>query len=340
MSDILITGGLGFIGSHLTRNLLENHNVLLIDKVTYAADENTLKEFKSHANCSFFKEDISNIKKINSVVDDFRPNIVFHLAAESHVDKSIENSKDFINSNIVGTYSVLEASLNLFKKDKNHDFIFHHISTDEVYGDLMDRKSREDLSLKNLFSESSKYYPSSPYSASKAASDHLVFAWGRTYNLPFIISNCSNNYGPNQAKEKFIPNIISTALHGKEIPIYGDGSQIRDWIYVLDHVEALIKLAFSKNIGIFNIGGDNQIKNLDLCKIILQKLDLLNPKTKNYSYLDQISFVDDRPGHDVKYGVDNSKIKKIIDWSPSVNLEKGLDITIDWYLKKLLRGKY
>ena len=335
MNKIIITGGLGFIGSHLTKKLLETNKVLVIDKMTYAANNSNLRKFNNNPNFFFEKKDVSNFKKINNIIKDFKPDKIFHLAAESHVDRSIDNADEFIKTNILGTYSLLEAVLEYRKSFEKKELIFHHVSTDEVFGDVKDRGKINDLSESDSFTENSKYFPSSPYSASKASSDHLVSAWGRTYDLPYVISNCSNNYGPFQAKEKFIPNVISSAVEGKKISIYGDGNQIRDWIYVTDHIDAIIKLSESGAKGFFNIGGDCQIRNIDLAKKILKKLDIIFPqKKKNSSYLDLICYVDDRPGHDVKYAIDNTKIINSTNWRPSISLDEGLELTIDWYLKK------
>ena len=335
MNKIIITGGLGFIGSHLTKKLLENNKVLVIDKMTYAANKSNLSKFNNYPNFFFEKKDVSNFKKINNIIKDFKPDKIFHLAAESHVDRSINNADEFIKTNILGTYSLLEAVLEYRKSFGKKELIFHHVSTDEVFGDVKDRGKINDLSESDSFTENSKYFPSSPYSASKASSDHLVSAWGRTYDLPYVVSNCSNNYGPFQAKEKFIPNVISSAVEGKKISIYGDGNQIRDWIYVTDHIDAIIKLSESGAKGFFNIGGDCQIRNIDLAKKILKKLDIIfQKKKKNSSYLDLICYVDDRPGHDVKYSIDNTKIINSTNWRPSISLDKGLELTIDWYLKK------
>ncbi len=335
MNKIIITGGLGFIGSHLTKKLLENNKVLVIDKMTYAANNSNLIKFNNNSNFFFEKKDVSNFKKIKNIIKDFKPDKIFHLAAESHVDRSIDNADEFIKTNILGTYSLLEAILEYRKSFEKKELIFHHVSTDEVFGDVKDRGKINDLSESDSFTENSKYFPSSPYSASKASSDHLVSAWGRTYDLPYVVSNCSNNYGPFQAKEKFIPNVISSAVEGKKISIYGDGNQIRDWIYVTDHIDAIINLSESGAKGFFNIGGDCQIRNIDLAKKILKKLDVIFPqKKKNSSYLDLICYVDDRPGHDVKYAIDNTKIINSTNWRPSISLNEGLELTIDWYLKK------
>ncbi|BBK09355.1 dTDP-glucose 4,6-dehydratase [Klebsiella phage 05F01] len=315
----LITGGLGFIGSAVVRKLLESKDnvVGIIDSETYAADSRNVPLFF----VDYFNVDLSNKDDVNSVVKEFNPDYVMHLAAESHVDNSIKSPSLFIESNIIGTFNLLEAvrfyAPNLIK--------FHHISTDEVYGDLSDREE-----LNSLFKETDAYDPSSPYSASKAASDHLVRAWHRTYGLPTVITNCSNNYGPYHHPEKLIPRVITNALLGKEIPIYGAGSQIRDWLYVEDHAKALITAVMNAVPGsTYNIGGHNERSNLRVVEIIL---NLLKDKTgKDYTHL--IKYVTDRPGHDLRYAIDATKIGDELGWHPEETFESGIDKTVTWYLE-------
>jgi dTDP-glucose 4,6-dehydratase len=328
---VLITGGSGFIGSALTRQFLEikNSKILNIDKLSYASDLKSLQAFRGFKNYTFVKGNICDELLVARVINEFKPQYVMHLAAESHVDRSIKNPSQFLSSNIFGTFSILNASLEFWRtldKANQRFFRFHHISTDEVYGSL---------GKKGLFTESSPYDPSSPYSASKAASDHLVRAWHRTYGLPIIITNCSNNYGPYQYPEKLIPVTILNAIHGKNIPIYGDGSQIRDWLYVDDHAKALIKTVSEGAVGeTYNIGGKNEISNLTLVKHICSILDeKVKIKPKGIaSFHELITFVDDRLGHDSRYAIDNSKISNDLSWKPGVDFNHGIRNTIDWYL--------
>ena len=328
---ILVTGGLGFIGSNLVESLLNNSDLKIInfDKVTYAANKEFSAKFNSYENYKFIQADICNEKVTKEIFHEYDPDIVFHLAAESHVDNSIENPSVFLKTNIIGTYNLLISSLDICKSREDKDFLFHHISTDEVYGDLSLEQSS--------FTETSRYDPSSPYSASKASSDHLVRAWNRTYQLPTIITNCSNNYGPNQNREKLIPKTILNALSNERIPIYGSGEQIRDWLFVEDHVEALKKIAMSGiKQGTFNIGGDNQTSNINIVKTICKILDDIKPSDSMNSYIDLIEFVEDRPGHDIRYAIDSSKTKEYFDWQPKTQLKDGLIKTVDWYLTNLL----
>ena len=341
---ILITGGAGFIGSALIREIMINQDdsVLNLDSLTYAGNLNSIENFVDPERYSFVKVNICDKDKLEDIFFSFKPDLVMHLAAESHVDRSIEGAEAFIETNIVGTFRMLEASLNYWKtlKNKKKKFRFHHVSTDEVYGDLPDE---------GLFTEETSYRPSSPYSASKASSDHLVRAWYRTYNLPVVISNCSNNYGPYQFPEKLIPNTILSAINGKEIPVYGNGQQIRDWLFVDDHVKALLLVAKQAQIGqTYNIGGGNEIKNINLvnkiCEI-LEDMKISTPKgLKKFSSL--INFVEDRPGHDYRYAIDTSKIKRDLKWTPLETFDSGLKKTILWYFdnqewwKKILQDKY
>lgn len=323
--NFLITGGSGFIGSALIRYIISNTNHLVtnIDKLTYAGNQENLKEVEKNKNYFFNQVDICDYEALESVFLSFKPDIVMHLAAESHVDNSITGPEDFIRTNILGTFNLLEISRKYIFKNQI-PFTFHHISTDEVYGDL---RIKDDP-----FTERSRYKPSSPYSASKASSDHLVRAWNRTFKIPAIISNCSNNYGPFHHPEKFIPQTIINLLKNKKIPIYGDGNQIRDWLFVDDHAEALYKVATSKKYGeTFNIGGNCEIKNIDVVKFIIQNLSKKG-FGKMENLLNLIDFVEDRPGHDKRYAIDNAKIKNDLGWTPKETFDSGISKTIDWYV--------
>lgn len=333
MKNIIITGGAGFIGSTLIKEFLKNYNnynIINVDKLTYAANLNSLSEVEKNKRYFFEQADICDKKSIDFLLQKYKPNSIMNLAAESHVDKSIEDPKEFINTNIIGTFTLLESSRLFYKKLSHKErkkFRFHHISTDEVYGDLEDSSS--------FFTETTSYSPSSPYSSSKASSDHLVRAWGRTYKLPVIITNCSNNYGPFHFPEKLIPHTILKALHGKPLPIYGNGTQVRDWLYVEDHAKALIKVLKNGKTGeTYNIGGFNQKTNLEVVESIcdiLEEFKIKKPKTIN-SFRDLITFVEDRPGHDTRYAIDASKISKELDWYPNETFESGLRKTVKWYI--------
>ena len=329
---IIVTGGAGFIGSNFILSWLErfDEEIMNIDNLSYAADLNNLKDIENNSNYSFKKLNIQNQDEITTLILETKPRAILNFAAESHVDRSIEDPENFINSNIIGTYSLLEASLqywNSLGKGEKKNFRFFHISTDEVFGSLNinDKKSTEE----------SPYKPNSPYSASKAASDHLVRAWHHTFELPTLISNCTNNYGPHQHHEKLIPLIITNALENKNLPIYGDGKNIRDWLYVEDHCEAIIKiLANGKPGETYNIGGSCEKNNLEVVSEICKILDSIKPKQDGSSYEEQIEFVKDRPGHDFRYSLDTSKIEKDFNWKPKESFTSGLEKTIQWYLNK------
>lgn len=330
--NILITGGAGFIGSALIRHVMTNttDKVLNVDKLTYAGNLESLSSISDDSRYQFSQTDICNQSAITKLFADFQPDIVMHLAAESHVDRSITDSAAFMQTNIMGTYTLLEvarlyhATLTGAKKSQ---FRFHHISTDEVYGDL-DNPTE-------LFTEDTPYAPSSPYSASKASSDHLVRAWQRTYGLPVIITNCSNNYGPYHFPEKLIPLMILNALAGKPLPVYGNGQQIRDWLYVDDHAQALYLVATQADIcETYNIGGHNEHANIDVVKTICELLEELAPNKPQGvdHYIDLITYVKDRPGHDLRYAIDASKIQQHLGWQPKETFASGLRKTVLWYL--------
>ncbi len=329
---ILVTGGAGFIGSAVVRHIIKNTNndVLNVDKLTYAGNLQSLVPVENNERYQFSQTDICDRKALDVLFKEFQPDLVMHLAAESHVDRSITGSAAFIETNIIGTYQLLEAARHYWNNlsgDKKTAFRFHHISTDEVYGDL---EGTDDL-----FHETTSYAPSSPYSASKASSDHLVRAWNRTYGLPVVITNCSNNYGPYHFPEKLIPLVILNALKGKALPIYGKGDQIRDWLYVEDHARALYKVVTEAKVGeTYNIGGHNEQKNIDVVKSICQLLEELAPnKPEGVAYyVDLITYVKDRPGHDLRYAIDATKIKEDLGWVPEESFETGLRKTVEWYL--------
>ena len=326
----MITGGAGFIGSAVVRHLLNEtkHEVVVVDKLTYAGNLDSLQTVCELPGYKFFKIDICDRLSIDKVLQLCQPDVVMHLAAESHVDRSITGPGDFIETNIVGSYKLLDASLQYYRSldgEKKRDFRFHHVSTDEVYGDLV-------AGTQELFTETTSYAPSSPYSASKAASDHLVRAWHRTYGLPTILTNCSNNYGPYQFPEKLIPLIILNALKGKKLPVYGNGAQVRDWLHVEDHARALVLVALSAEVGsTYNIGGLNEKRNIDVVRTVCSILDDIRPIT-DFQYEELIEFVADRPGHDQRYAIDASKIEQDLGWSPVETFESGLRKTVAWYL--------
>ncbi|OSM95424.1 dTDP-glucose 4,6-dehydratase [Lonsdalea populi] len=329
---ILVTGGAGFIGSAVVRHIISNTSdaVVNVDKLTYAGNLESLSEVEGHERYAFVQADICDRAALDDIFQSHRPDAVMHLAAESHVDRSIDGPAAFIETNIVGTYTLLEAAraywLSLKEAEKSR-FRFHHISTDEVYGDLE--------GVDDLFTETTSYAPSSPYSASKASSDHLVRAWQRTYGLPTIVTNCSNNYGPYHFPEKLIPLMILNALEGKPLPVYGDGMQIRDWLFVEDHARALYTVVTTGEVGeTYNIGGHNEKANIDVVKTICALLEERVPNKPEgiKQYQDLITYVKDRPGHDVRYAIDASKIARELGWKPQETFESGIRKTVEWYL--------
>lgn len=333
---ILVTGGAGFIGSAVVRHIINNtqDSVINVDKLTYAGNLESLVSVDKNERYAFEQVDICDRAELDRVFNEHKPDAVMHLAAESHVDRSITGPADFIQTNIVGTYTLLEATRaywNELSADKKTAFRFHHISTDEVYGDLPHPDEVQNSDELPLFTETTPYAPSSPYSASKASSDHLVRAWLRTYGLPTIVTNCSNNYGPYHFPEKLIPLVILNALEGKSLPVYGKGDQIRDWLYVEDHARALYKVVTEGVIGeTYNIGGHNEKQNLEVVQTICAILDQLIPKDAPYA--EQITYVTDRPGHDRRYAIDSSKMCKELNWLPEETFETGLRKTVQWYL--------
>lgn len=336
--NIIVTGGAGFIGSAFIRHLIKHttHQILNIDKLTYAANLASLDSIKNHHQYLFSQTDITDSKKLTEIFRQFKPDLVIHFAAETHVDRSISAPEVFIQTNIIGTFQLLQVSLDYWKK-LNHSaqqtFRFVSISTDEVYGEL--------TNTDKFFHENSIYAPNSPYSASKASADHLVRAWHKTYGLPTLITHSSNNYGPYQFPEKLIPRTILNALFGKPINVYGNGEQIRDWLFIQDHIDALMLIITKGKIGeIYNIGGDNELKNIFVVRKICDILDTLKPEKPNgiNHYSELITFVQDRLGHDFRYAIDNSKIKKELGWFPKQNFEVGLQKTIHWYLQQPYRS--
>lgn len=342
----LVTGGAGFIGSSIVRHLINGTEakVLNLDKLTYAGNLDSLIDIKFSDRYQFVQADICDLRAVRKVVFDFKPNVIMHLAAESHVDRSIDGPFKFIQTNIVGTYTLLEVAREYWFSlgvESKSSFRFHHVSTDEVYGDLN--------GTDELFFETTAYKPSSPYSASKASSDHLVRAWHRTYGLPVVITNCSNNYGPYQFPEKLIPHMIVNAISGRSLPIYGDGLQKRDWLYVEDHARALLKVALEANDGeTYNIGGHNVVTNIEVVRTLCGLLEELVPNESKgvKRYEDLIVYVENRPGHDVCYAMDASKIKRDLGWTPQETFETGLRKTVTWYLsnqiwwQRVLDGDY
>ena len=344
--NLFITGGAGFIGSAVVRFLINrtNHTVVNIDKLTYAGNLSSLDSISSASRYHFIKADICNQSAIKAAFEKYQPDAIMHLAAESHVDRSIDGPADFIQTNIVGTFTLLETAREYWQRlsmDKKESFRFHHISTDEVFGDLNDLDAEK-------FTERTPYNPSSPYSASKASSDHLVRAWFRTYGLPVIVTNCSNNYGPYHFPEKLIPLMILNALEGQPLPVYGKGDQIRDWLYVDDHARALYKVITEGRVGeTYNIGGRNEKKNLEVVTTICQLLDnLVAKKPKGISHFNElITFVEDRPGHDNHYAIDTEKTEKELNWKPEETFASGMEKTVKWVLENknwyssVLKGK-
>lgn len=333
MSKILVTGGAGFIGSAVVRHIIHHtvDSVVVVDKLTYAGNLDSLKDVSASQRYAFERADICDRASLDRIFTQHQPDFVMHLAAESHVDRSIDRPAAFIETNIVGTYSLLESArhywLSLDASNKQA-FRFHHISTDEVYGDLH--------GTDDLFTETTSYAPSSPYSASKASSDHLVRAWQRTYGLPTLVTNCSNNYGPYHFPEKLIPLVILNALEGKPLPVYGNGVQVRDWLFVEDHARALYKVVTQGVIGeTYNIGGHNERKNIDVVRTICQLLEELAPAKPAglAKYEDLITFVTDRPGHDMRYAIDANKIERELGWKPLETFESGMHKTVAWYLQ-------
>lgn len=346
MSQFLITGGAGFIGSALVRFLLQEttHQVVVVDKLSYAGNLASLAEIKHHPDFAFEQVDICDRAALDRVMAQYQPDRIMHLAAESHVDRSIDGPIAFVETNLVGTYHLLEAARHYWQKldsIRQKEFIFHHISTDEVFGDLPDSQA--------FFTESTPYAPSSPYSATKAGSDHLVRAWHRTYGLPMVVTNCSNNYGPYHFPEKLIPLMIINALAGKPLPIYGDGGQIRDWLYVDDHARALYCVVSKGKVGeTYNIGGHNEQRNIDVVLAICALLEELAPQKPAgiAHYRDLITSVADRPGHDQRYAIDASKIERELGWRPQESFESGMRKTVSWFLthrtwwQAILDGSY
>jgi dTDP-glucose 4,6-dehydratase len=325
---IMVTGGAGFIGSAVVRRLISGseHNVCVIDKLTYAGNTASLPAVTAGGRLSFERADIADSAALRKIFDLFSPDLVMHLAAESHVDRSIDGPSDFVQANIVGTFVLLQEALRYWRAlsgDRKDGFRFHHVSTDEVFGSL---------GPEGFFVEDTPYAPTSPYSASKASSDHLVRAWGHTYKLPILVTNCSNNYGPYQFPEKLIPLMILNALEGKALPVYGTGENVRDWLYVDDHVDALLAVAARGVVGeTYNIGGHNEVRNIDVVRRICAILDEIRPD-KAGSRERLITFVTDRPGHDARYAIDAGKISRDLGWRPVQTFETGLKLTVEWYL--------
>lgn len=346
MANFLVTGGAGFIGSAVVRYLINetSHNVAVVDKLTYAGNLESLAPVAENPRYRFYRADICDRGEMDRIFAEFKPEKIMHLAAESHVDRSIDGPGEFIQSNIVGTYTLLEAARKYYSRlsdGEKKSFRFHHISTDEVYGELPDDPTV-------FFREDTPYAPSSPYSASKASSDHLVRAWHRTFKLPTSITNCSNNYGPYHFPEKLIPLIILNALALKPLPVYGQGLQIRDWLFVEDHARALYLVATEGRAGeTYNIGGHNEKRNIEVVKTICALLDELRPRQDGKKYSELITFVPDRPGHDLRYAIDAGKIGRELGWKPQETFESGIRKTVEWYIanrdswcKNVLDGSY
>ncbi|WP_339615967.1 dTDP-glucose 4,6-dehydratase [uncultured Gilvimarinus sp.] len=344
---IIVTGGAGFIGSAVIRHLINDteHQVINLDKLTYAGNLASLTEVENNSRYQFVQMDICDASGIADVLREHQPDAIMHLAAESHVDRSIDHAGEFMQTNIMGTFNLLEQARRYWgglPQTRKANFRFHHVSTDEVYGDLE--------GTTDLFTETTSYAPSSPYSASKASSDHLARAWQRTYGLPVLVTNCSNNYGPCHFPEKLIPHMILNALAGKPLPVYGDGNQIRDWLYVEDHARALVRVITQGEIGeTYNIGGHNEVRNIDVVKLLCELLEELASDQKPADvkrFADLITFVKDRPGHDVRYAIDASKIARELDWTPEETFSTGLRKTVLWYLnnkhwwQNVLSGAY
>ena len=340
---VLVTGGAGFIGSALVRYLVgeAGYEVLNLDKLTYAGVLESIAPVADNGRYQFVQGDICDAELVGRLIEEFQPDVVVHLAAESHVDRSIDNPGEFIHTNVVGTFTLLGRALDYWRRldgDRKARFRFHHVSTDEVYGSLGDE---------GFFTEETPYDPRSPYSASKASSDHLVRAWGHTYGLPVLITNCSNNYGPYHFPEKLIPLIILRAISGEPLPVYGDGSNVRDWLFVEDHARAL-RHVFERGVPgeTYNIGGNSERRNIDVVKTICDTLDRLLPKEEGGSYSQQISFVADRPGHDHRYAIDATKMRDELGWQAQVSFEEGIEKTVRWYLDRrdwwgpLIEGRY
>jgi dTDP-glucose 4,6-dehydratase len=334
---IIVTGGAGFIGSAVVRHIINDtpHTVVNVDKLTYAGNLTSLNSVSESERYHFEQVDICDAEGIRQVFAKYQPDIIMHLAAESHVDRSIDGPGEFIHTNITGTYTLLEQTRAYYTNlsaSKQAEFRFHHISTDEVYGDLPHPEDHKEGAILPLFTEDTPYAPSSPYSASKASSDMLVRSWRRTYNLPTLVTNCSNNYGPYHFPEKLIPLVILNALAGEPLPVYGKGNQIRDWLYVEDHAKALVLVALSGELGeTYNIGGHNEKQNSEVVQTICAILDEIKPKDSPYA--DQITYVKDRPGHDMRYAIDASKIKRDLAWTPQETFESGMRKTVEWYLQ-------
>lgn len=338
---LLITGGAGFIGSALIRFLIKktDYQVINLDKLTYAGNLESLAEVSESKSYTFIQGDITNKELVTQILAKYKPSAILHLAAESHVDRSIDGPSEFIQTNIIGTFNLLDCALAYWKNEnQNPGFRFQHISTDEVYGSLGEI---------GLFTEQTPYDPSSPYSASKASSDHLVRAWERTYGLPVLVTNCSNNYGPNHFPEKLIPLVIQNALSGKPLPVYGDGKQIRDWLFVEDHAKALFTVLEKGKVGeTYNVGGDSERQNIEVVKTICACLDEYLPDSKLKPHAQLISYVADRPGHDRRYAIDCTKLKNELGWKQEESFETGIKKTVKWYLdnqswvKQVLANKY